>query len=614
MSYTPIFQKPYPDGWENLPSEDTPITAEVLDGYDDAIVNIEDYLENNAIPTDIEDLGDINITTPTDGQALIYDSASNKWVNGAGGGGSSTLSGLTDVTISSVQNGQVLKYDSTASKWINAAESGGGGGTVGIADIYTETERQVGLWKDSKPLYQKTIDCGTLPNATTKTVAHGVSNIEHIHILDANAKNTTTGLTLPLPYISTTNINQTVKVYCNDTNIYLETAIDYSAYTKSNVTIQYTKTNDSATTLIPSSASAIYMMGDVAISSVANGQILKYNSTSQKWENSAESAGGGSSITITTFDSSLYGETVTLSDGTTTLTTTFSNSGEAVFSGVTLTGTLTIACDIYSMMESVPYFGNYDFALTTIPDGSTVTPTDVIQTWLACAGITDKSYTTLNEVLADSTTLLALISDNNAVDYLVRSTTWASGITADSTAMTDIGANNYCANTLLSDSTWRNAIANSSYIESVLNVKVPTMTSNTTPSGEAFSIQTAYSSFPQYMAFDGNNTTRQSPINTGLFPDAIGYKFTSSVIICAAYLYPHDAGSSKAIGSFKIQATNNTASWTDLYSDTFDNSSTYEMFTFENHTAYTYYRIYVESTPSNYLSLCTLQFYGRANV
>lgn len=49
MSYTPVFQKPYPDGWENLPSEDTPITAEALDGYDEAIVNIENYLEDNEI-------------------------------------------------------------------------------------------------------------------------------------------------------------------------------------------------------------------------------------------------------------------------------------------------------------------------------------------------------------------------------------------------------------------------------------------------------------------------------------------------------------------------------------------------------------------------------------
>ena len=47
---------------------------------------------------------------------------------GSGGGGSSTLAGLTDVDLSSPSNGQVLKYNSTSQKWENANESGGGGG------------------------------------------------------------------------------------------------------------------------------------------------------------------------------------------------------------------------------------------------------------------------------------------------------------------------------------------------------------------------------------------------------------------------------------------------------------------------------------------------------
>ena len=36
---------------------------------------------------DLDDLGNVNITTPTNGQALIYDSVNDEWVNGAGGGG-----------------------------------------------------------------------------------------------------------------------------------------------------------------------------------------------------------------------------------------------------------------------------------------------------------------------------------------------------------------------------------------------------------------------------------------------------------------------------------------------------------------------------------------------
>ena len=50
-----------------------------------------------------------------------YNIASNY---GAGGGGSTTLPGLTDVTISGASNGQVLKYNGSA--WVNAADATGG--------------------------------------------------------------------------------------------------------------------------------------------------------------------------------------------------------------------------------------------------------------------------------------------------------------------------------------------------------------------------------------------------------------------------------------------------------------------------------------------------------
>lgn len=57
-------------------------------------------------------------------------------VAAGGGGGSSTLSGLTDVSISSPTDGQALVYDGTLSKWKNGAASGGGGGNTGIS-VYT---------------------------------------------------------------------------------------------------------------------------------------------------------------------------------------------------------------------------------------------------------------------------------------------------------------------------------------------------------------------------------------------------------------------------------------------------------------------------------------------
>lgn len=49
--------------------------------------------------------------------------------SGGGGGGSTTLAGLTDVDISNPSNGQTLVYNSTSEKWENG-EGGGGGFTV----------------------------------------------------------------------------------------------------------------------------------------------------------------------------------------------------------------------------------------------------------------------------------------------------------------------------------------------------------------------------------------------------------------------------------------------------------------------------------------------------
>lgn len=56
MAYTPIYEKPYENGWEDLPSEITPVTAEILDQYDDTFEHIEEYLEQGGGG------GDINTT------------------------------------------------------------------------------------------------------------------------------------------------------------------------------------------------------------------------------------------------------------------------------------------------------------------------------------------------------------------------------------------------------------------------------------------------------------------------------------------------------------------------------------------------------------------------
>lgn len=73
---------------------------------------------------------------------------------------------------------------------------------------------------------------------------------------------------------------------------------------------------------------------------------------------------GGSTITVTTIETTLYGETVTITDGTSTFTGVFDNSGVCVIDGVTVTGTLTVSSGAASRTLNVPYFGNYTVALS----------------------------------------------------------------------------------------------------------------------------------------------------------------------------------------------------------------------------------------------------------
>ena len=185
-----------------------------------------------------------------------------------------------------------------------------------------------------------------------------------------------------------------------------------------------------------------------------------------------------------------------------------------------------------SWSELVELSANESKTIDVVLKGTAGLPNDVGM-WLYCGEIYDKNYTTVSQVVADSTTLNALIASNNASDYLKRSTSFSSDICASSVAMTAIGLNNYCSDALLSDLTWLAAICGSTYFESVLNAKVPTMTSNNTPSGIC-SASTTYSTYYAFEAFNqsaasgwvGNISTANNATSSEAW---IEYEFTDSV-------------------------------------------------------------------------------------
>lgn len=481
-------------------------------------------------------------------------------------------------------------------------------------------------------------------------------------------------------------------------------------------------------------------------------------------------SGGGSTILVTTSESTLYGQTVTLSDGTTTLSGTFSNTGECEFTGVMMTGNLTLACSGVSQNISIPYFGNYSFVfslfsatvnvtypysegasctlsdgtttliatgspmaftvpnagtwtasvtldgvsktdtatittdgqvasiniifgtinvtydndfrglsitcvqsgttitktapssgntmyfyppttgnwtisgtvssdtfystpnpvvvsslstsvsatLETIPDGSTKTPTDDVSIWLSCAGIRDKAYTTLSQVLADSETFNALLGDSNACAYMARSTTFASTLCADQYAMNLVGQYDVCCDALLGNATWASAIVASAYADYVCDVSVPTMTSNTTPSGSCSARGVYDSAHPAYYAFDKLCDSTHYWIDS-VADSWIQYTFPSATVCkCMGIVNFANAG----IKDYEILASNDnfvsdshTLKTGTFTQGTSGDYTTWEYISFENDTAYTSYRLHCINNyhPSSLACVIEIQFYGHAS-
>ena len=88
-------------------STGTKIADYSIDGTTDSL-----YAPNGGASS-LDGLTDVTITTPTDGQALLYDSATGEWVNGtvSGGGGSEGTAGLSiDISLGS---GQSITYSRT---------------------------------------------------------------------------------------------------------------------------------------------------------------------------------------------------------------------------------------------------------------------------------------------------------------------------------------------------------------------------------------------------------------------------------------------------------------------------------------------------------------------
>lgn len=298
------------------------------------------------------------VPAPAAGDEDKYLKANGTWDTPSGGGGSSTLSGLTDTDITTPSNGQVLTYDPTSQKWVNAdpGEITRGytlttisDGTVvqnviTLSQPYTKYDEIIFTWQYNNNLYimsQKETVSGLsigdtillddyqdrgitfeVTSATELTITAQDSNIAVISIrgvtYSQQAKEesrdilwTSGAWTLAHPI---TDYDEIVFKYGNkSTGMIPSDVIAYSSFIILNgstnnfywfdVTDASTFTTHQDYNLVITSIEGVKYtrvkdisdlddLTDVDISSPTNGQVLKYNSTTQKWENADD---GGSS-------------------------------------------------------------------------------------------------------------------------------------------------------------------------------------------------------------------------------------------------------------------------------------------------------------------------------
>ena len=131
----------------------------------------------------------------------------------------------------------------------NGIDYAGGSGNYFNPIIYSDVERKVGVWRDNKPLYQKTVHINALPSsATSQTYAHNIANIDKIcNYYGIGRASSGSSVLLNRVGMSGSNVNGAISydLYVNKTNITVSVGQDRSGI-EADVTIWYTKTTDIA--------------------------------------------------------------------------------------------------------------------------------------------------------------------------------------------------------------------------------------------------------------------------------------------------------------------------------------------------------------------------------
>lgn len=324
-------------------------------------------------------------------------------------------------------------------------------------------------------------------------------------------------------------------------------------------------------------------------------------------------------IVIVTLDENFQGQIVTLAQDTETMSKTvpMTSPYEVTFKpmkdGVWVASSTTKDGKVVSVnTEPLLEWGTYN---VTLESGIN------FQEWLN-RGRVEKTFTSLDDVLADEPTVRQLMTVHDSVDYLV--TALSNDVdTAEKILDNDICAKwinlrDYALDMLYANANVKavmDSVDKYGYGEWCLMPQVPTMTSNTTPSGEAFADSSYSADYAAWKAFNGTANSSEDcwHAGSGLTHGEIGYKFSTPKIIKRIEMV-NRATTSDSPKDFTFQGYDGSK-WVVLGTYTNNNNekkghSTYDV---DSDVAYESFKLVITSSnsPDNgALNIGALQFYA----
>lgn len=106
----------------------------------------------------------------------------------------------------------------------------------GVSETFT------GQYLNSKPIYQKMISVGALPNNTTKSISTGITGADYIWVDMENSFAFNHGASYPIPYVDPKTVANSigVRITNNGATVIVSTGTNWSTYS-GGITLRYTK-------------------------------------------------------------------------------------------------------------------------------------------------------------------------------------------------------------------------------------------------------------------------------------------------------------------------------------------------------------------------------------